>query len=224
MTPRGNPVAEVDVEEACERVRCSWWWASSWPRSPSVRRVAGASCVGPQIAYDVAPVAAGQVVRVDRGVLGHRLLRHRRPPPGRGRPRGAPDAASRSSCSRTASDPWSLGATPMPTTASSSTCRSTARCTPGTVTIAARADDPRPRFAFGPEIPVAEVATAGAPTPAPTVTFADSSRPSAPSGATIDGTTDRRWLVGAGRARGGDRRRPRLVGPSSRPGSPGADR
>ncbi len=155
---------------------------------------AGADCVGPEITYDVRPVAAGQVVRVtgeywgtdcydtgnrprDEGVLG--------PPQtdievvvlqdgvGPVVARGDADADYRFVVD--VPIPGSLHA--------------------GTVIIVARADDPGPRFAFGPEIPVAEgAATAVTATPTDPVMFADSPNPVGPGG--DEGADGRPWLIG----------------------------
>ena len=114
--------------------------------------VAGAACVGPQLSYDVAPVAPGQVVRVtgeywgtdcydtgnrprDEGVLGP-------PQPdievvvlqdgvGQVVARGDADVDYRFVVEVPITGPLHAG----------------------TVIIVARADDPGPRFVFGPEIP-----------------------------------------------------------------------
>ena len=155
---------------------------------------AGADCVGPEVTYDVAPVAPGQVVRVtgeywgtdcydtgnrprDEGVLG--------PPQtdievvvlqdgvGPVVARGDADADYRFVVDVPITGPLHAGA----------------------VIIAARADDPRPQFAFGPEMPVVDVSTAAVTaTPTEPVAFADSPNPVASSG--DEGATGRTWLIG----------------------------
>ncbi len=160
--------------------------------------VAAADCVGPQISYDVAPVGPGQVVRVTGEYWGTDCYDTGNRPRGEGnlgKPQrdieivvlqdGIGPVVARGDAG---SDYRFVVDVPVPGPLHA-----------GTLIIAGRADDPGPRFAFGPEIPVAEVApppategtaNEGTVVPADPVTF----EAAAQTDSTI-GDDGRRWLV-----------------------------
>jgi len=150
----------------------------------------GASCVGPRISYEVAPVSPGQVVRVTGEYWGTDCYDTNRPPQGvgnLGEPRtdievvvlqdGNGPVVARGDADQ---DYRFVVDVPIP-----------GPLQPGTLTIAARAGQPRPQVTVGAEIPVTNPAAVAE---APAVPASFDASPATTS-ATSSEHGGRVWLV-----------------------------